>query len=199
VTFEQQRVRKLKTGVGKVAVIAWFTALTVMSAGLLSRHLLAMPTPKPTSQLGQSLHALEPVTAHRWLAVHVLSSECRCSQRIATHLLETQRPADWREVVLWVGDDAPPRELARRFDVRRVTRHELAGYGIEAAPLLVAVTPAGEVAYVGGYTDRKQGPVFHDLDVLTAAHSAVAVASLPVFGCATSDRLRSALSRLPTP
>ena len=192
-------LRKLGSGFGKLALVAWFTVLTVMSAGLLSRHLLAMPAPDRTSQLGRRLITLEGSAVRTWLAVHVLSSECRCSQRVADHLVETTRPEGWLEVVLWVGDIDPPAELAQRFDVRRISASDLAAYGIEAAPLLVAVTPDGEVAYAGGYTDRKQGPVFHDLDVMTAVREARAVPSLPLFGCATSERLRDVLSTLPTP
>jgi len=179
-------------------LIGWFAVLTLVSAGMLARHLLAMPTPEKTVELGHHLQTLQrPGSSPGWLAVHVLSSECRCSQRVVAHLLEGERPPGWTEIVLWVGDLQPDPELVRRFDVRRVQATDLARYGIEAAPLFVAVTPAGEVRYAGGYTDRKQGAVFHDLQVLAEARGSTAISSLPLFGCATSDRLRDALSNLP--
>jgi hypothetical protein len=99
--------------------------------------------------------------------------------------------------VLWVGEGDPPSNLVESFDVRRVSSTDLATYEIEGAPLLLAVSPHGEVRYAGGYTDRKQGATFHDLVVLAAAYDAD-VPALPLFGCAISDRLRQTLSRLPT-
>lgn len=192
--------RRRRRGVGKTTLVLWFVAMTVVSGGLLASHLLAMPVPSKTLRLGHRLQAfLDPRAPNRWLAVHVLSSECPCSLRVVAHLLETTRPQAWTEIILWVGDLDPPTELTRRFDLRRVTTVELASYEIEGAPLLLAVTPAGEVRYAGGYTDRKQGPVFHDLDVLAAALVGTEPSTLPLFGCATSDRLRRILSRLPTP
>ena len=180
--------------------MVWFVMLVFCSAGLLARHLLAMPTPLKTVRLGAHLMTLVPGHGPKtWLAVHVLSSECQCSQRVVTHLLDTPRPSGWTEVVLWVGDIEPSAELVRRFDVRRVAAADLASYEIEAAPLLVAVSPDGMVRYAGGYTDRKQGPVFHDVEVLAAARASIEVPGLPLFGCATSERLKGALAALPTP
>lgn len=102
-------------------------------------------------------------------------------------------------MVLWVGPLAPPSALEHRFDVRRVTSDDLSRYGIEAAPLLVVLSPGGQIRYAGGYTERKQGPNIDDLRILDDARRPGVLASLPVFGCAVSDRLRRQLARLPTP
>jgi hypothetical protein len=184
---------------GRAVLIAWFVVVTVGSAGLLARHLLALPAPAPTSELGARLLALRGGAPGTWVAVHVLNGDCRCSQRIADHLIATARPAGWSELVLWIGDTAPPSALEQHFDVRRIARTRLAALGIEAAPLLVAIAPNGDVPYAGGYTDRKQGPVEHDVEILSAVRASLPAASLPVFGCATSDRLRARLALLPTP
>lgn len=193
-------VGRLRGGIGGIALATWFGVMTLVCAGLLARHVLAMPTPTRTARLAQHLATLRhPGQPKQWLAVHVLDSECKCSQRVANHLVETTRPAGVTEVVLWVGPVAPPPSLGEHFEVRRVTGEELARYEIEAAPLLIAVSPENVVAYAGGYTDRKQGPVFHDLDVLASVMTSHAVTTLPLFGCATSARLRNALSTLPVP
>ena len=181
----------------RTAVAAWFVVLTTLCAGLLARHAIALPSPEPTAALGKRLSGF--VSGDRtFLAVHVLSSDCKCSLRIARHLTESQRPSGWREVVLWVGDEAPATELVARFETRRIRASELAELGIEAVPMLIAVDPNGDVRYVGGYTDRKQGPVFRDLDVLTMAR-VIALSPMPVYGCATSERLQRQLARLPVP
>ena len=117
----------LRRGAGRTTLVVWFVAMTLCCAGLLARHVLAMPAPTKTARLGHHLGALRsPTQPHAWLAVHVLGSECRCSLRVVAHLLEGPRPAGWSEVVLWVGDITPPTELTAHFDVRRVTAADLA-------------------------------------------------------------------------
>ncbi len=184
---------------GKQAtVVVWFVVMIVLGAGLLARHVVALPSPA-SAKLGPELGALRtPTEQGRWLAVHVLYDDCRCSIRIADHLVETTRPSDWSEIVLWVGA-APPAELDRRFDVRRVSADQLAHLGIEAAPSMVALDPSNHVVYSGGYTDRKQGPVIEERRILADARAARPIKTLPVFGCAVSRRLKTELSTLPTP
>lgn len=185
-----------------LALTTWFVVTLGLGAGLLARHAVALPAVATPDRIGASLGALRrPEDRGRFLAVHVLYAECRCSQRIVEHLLATLRPPGWSELVLWVGEEAPSPELARRgFTVQRLTRAELERHGVEAAPLLVALDPADHVRYQGGYTERKQGPVIADVRILEGARdAAAAAASLPVFGCAVSDRLVRELRKLPVP
>ena len=201
--------------IGAVALVLWFSLMVVLGAGLLARHAVAFAAPSTSPKLATSLEALRPAGAAKgWFAVHVLYAECRCSQRIEEHLVAGARPSDWTEVVLWVGNPAgnggtaaggaapsPPPDpaLTARFDVRRIAPADLAKLGIESAPMLVAVDPQGVIRYAGGYTERKQGPVIDDLRILAEARTSARLASLPLFGCAVSDRLRRELSLLPVP
>jgi len=174
--------------------------MLVLGAGLLAKHVVALPAPVNNEKLSTSLSAFRSSNAQgEWLAVHVLYSECRCSQRIVLHLISTLRPAGLEEVVLWVGKGAPDPALDRGYRVKRLSSVELARLGVEAAPLLVVLDPENHVRYAGGYTDRKQGPVIEDLRILAEARHASMLASLPVFGCAVSDRLKRALATLPAP
>ncbi len=199
---EQQAAPSRPTLLGsllpRVALAGWFGVMLAVGATLLAKHLVALPAPARSAHLAGGLVALRPVDARSpWLAVHVLYAGCRCSQRIVDHLLGDTRPAGWSEVVAWVGAAPPPAELARRFTVRILTRAQLATFGIEAAPLLVAIDPAGQVRYAGGYTTRKQGPVIEDgaiLDELRSSPAPRTPEALPVFGCAVSDRLKDHLS-----
>jgi hypothetical protein len=181
------------------ALGAWFALMVLLGAGLLAKHVVALPVPTASEHLARSLGALRGEHAEGFLAVHVLYAECRCSQRIVRHLTTTARPRGWHEVVLWVGEAEPEPELARRFDVRRLTAPALAELGVESAPLLVALDSSDRALYLGGYTERKQGPAIHDLEILASAERAVAPPSLPVFGCAVSERLKRALAALPAP
>jgi hypothetical protein len=192
------RLADIRRRLGSIAIATWFGVMVLVGAGLLAKHLVALPTPKH-QELERSLGALRTADERgRWLAVHVLSSDCLCSKRVAEHLVTTVRPAGFAEIVLWVGEAEPPPDVRLRFDVRRVDEATLAGYGIQAAPLLVAVDPAGRVRYAGGYTTRKQGPEIDDLRLLRAAQDAPSVDALPLFGCAVSERLKQDLSTLPS-
>jgi hypothetical protein len=173
--------------------------MLVVGAGLLARHVVALPAPNQDPRLSRSLRELRRAGTSGWLAVHVLYAECRCSQRIVAHLGSTQRPAGWQEVVLWVGETAPDPALVRGFDVRRSSPEQLAQLGVEAAPLLVVLAPSDVATYVGGYTDRKQGPDIRDLQIFRDAERSSPFSALPVFGCAVSERLKSALAALPAP
>lgn len=172
--------------------------MVVLGAGLLARHLVALPSPV-AARLAPAIESLRsPSERGRWLAVHVLYSECRCSKRVVDHIVATPRPPDWSEMVLWVGKVEPSAELTARFDVRRITPADLAAYGVEGAPSLVVVSPDGRVLYAGGYTERKQGPAIEDLRIMASAKKGGTPGALPVFGCAVSDRLKSELALLPT-
>lgn len=173
--------------------------MVLVGAGLLAKHVVALPAPSKDDRLAHSLGELRRAGSSRWLAVHVLYAECRCSQRLVAHLTSTARPRGWQEVVLWVGEAAPDPALERKFDVRRSSQEELARFGVESAPLLVALDPEGHASYVGGYTDRKQGPDIRDLRILADAEHRSTISALPIFGCAVSERLKRALAALPAP
>ncbi len=194
-----ERPTKKTSAWTRAALTAWFGGLLLVGAGLLAKHVVALPAPTKTDKLSQSLAQLRSNPQKPWLAVHVMYAECRCSQRIVQHLVSTARPSGWQEVVLWVGDEAPDPTLERAFVVRRVSQEELALMGVESAPLLVVLDPRNEARYVGGYTERKQGPGIRDLQIFADAQKTGVLASLPVWGCAVSERLKSALAALPAP
>jgi hypothetical protein len=136
------------------------------------------------------------------MVVHVLYAQCACSQRIADHVLGGGRPADVAERVLLIGRDAAleARFAAAGLPVSLVTEDEAATeFHVVAAPAFVVVAPDGGVRYVGGYTERKQGPDPRDLAILAAARAGRPFAPLPIFGCAVSARLRSSLNPLGLP
>jgi hypothetical protein len=183
----------------RAALGVWFCSMVLLGAGLLARHVVALPAPSKDDHLSQALQELRRPGAPAWVAVHVMYAECRCSQRIVAHLTSTPRPRGWQEVVLWVGEEAPEPSLSRAFDVRRSSPEDLARFGVESAPLLVVLDPEGRAAYVGGYTDRKQGPDIRDLRIMADAEQRRSASALPIFGCAVSERLKRALAALPTP
>ena len=183
--------------IARVATLAWFAGSLLVGAALLAKHVVALPAPSADERLGRSLAPLRAADDQgQWLAIHVLYAECRCSQRVVTHLASTTRPQGWHELVLWAGSTAPSASLSERYRVKSVAIPELARLGVVAAPLLVVLDPQDNVRYVGGYSERKQGPELDDLRILAAARQGSAVTAHPVFGCAMNEQLKQQLSLL---
>ncbi len=134
--------------------------------------------------------------------VHVLYTECRCSQRIVSHLTESVRPEGVREHVLLVGNDARMEKALseKSFAITHVTASELsARYHVGAAPLFLVVAPDGSIRYSGGYTSAKQGPEPKDLELFSEIQSRGIATALPIFGCAVSAELRALINPLRLP
>ncbi len=178
---------------GGVILAAWGAAMLLLGAIMMGRHELALPLPPPADPvLGASLAALKDDPAHR-LAVHVLYTNCRCSQMIAAHLLGSTRPVGVQETVLLIGKDEPlaDRFRSRGFGVMLVTEEELGTrFHVKSAPMLVLLGKGKDVRYVGGYTRTKQGADPQDLEIMERAQTDV-VEPLPVVGCAVSKELRA--------
>ncbi len=172
----------------------WAFVALVGVGTLAAGHLLTLPT--PTTFDPRLVQAMQPTDQDpRWSATHFLRGECGCSQRIATYLIARRPLPNVRErVVLVTGDDALHGRLAAAgFSVVEVTEEELLGtFGVEGVPLLAIATERGDVRYVGGYTARKQGPVPQDRTILRDLQAGKPVEALPMFGCATNEKLRQA-------
>lgn len=192
-------MRRIPRRVVAVAALAgWFVAMVLVAASLLARHLIPLPLP-PREAGPRLLEVRSAEAAGRWTTFHVLLGSCRCSRLVGEHLLTSARPSGLVEHVLLVGPD-PNLEAklgARGYRVRVIQPEELASrFGIEAAPLFVAMAPDGSTRYVGGYTARKQGADVRDLAILAAVQRAEAAPPLPLFGCASSKRLLAAIDPL---
>ncbi|HEX4445697.1 MAG TPA: hypothetical protein VH044_03145 [Polyangiaceae bacterium] len=188
---------------GKIGLGVWFVAMLALGVTLLARHLVALPAPPNDAQLANAMGSLRtPAEAGRWMAIHVLDAQCGCSRRIADHVMATVRPSDLAEHVLLVGHDAPlEARLARKgMPITEVTEAELVGrYHAQAVPMLLVVAPDGTLPYVGGYTDRKQGPAPRDLEIIEAARAGRDLPALPILGCAVGERLKDSLNPLGVP
>src|ERR1700733_5402973 len=197
------RARNARRWLGQMGLGIWFVAMLAIGATLLGRHLVALPRPVKDAALAQAMDTMRgPDDAGLWMAIHVLYAECQCSQRIAEHLLASRRPREIAERVLFIGHDP---DLEARFAaagllVVRTDENEAAvRYHVAAAPLFVFVAPDGALRYVGGYTERKQGPDPRDVEILAEARADREVAPMPVFGCAVSARLRADINPLGLP
>lgn len=174
-------------------LVLWFVAISAVLSSLAISHWLTLPRPdKHDQRLAAGLAAIADERPG-WLAVHALYTDCKCSRRVIDHLTATERPRGIREVVLLVGRDSA---LRTRLTERGMHTIELSPeqlferYGIESAPMFLLVDPARAVRYVGGYTNRKQGPEIMDLAIMQTFLGGGDAAELPLYGCAVSDRLQ---------
>jgi hypothetical protein len=188
---------------GRLILGGWLLVTSVGGATLLGRHLIPLPA---TAAAGPNMAALlalrGPDEADQLTAYHVLYAECRCSQRIAEHLVMRARPKGVVEHVLVVGrEDALTRKLeASGYRVHPVAPADLLPtYGVEAAPLFVVASRTGTLLYAGGYTARKQGFDVQDVTILRAALASRTTEPLPVYGCAVSERLAKSLNPVSLP
>ena len=187
---------------GRLLLAAWASALLLVGGTLMAGHWVTLPAPAVQDLALQAAvtASRRPDEVGRWLALHVLYAECRCSQRIAAELLaDHDRSPEVAERILLIGDSAPMVAAiqAAGLGLEILTPETLAErYTLTAAPLLVLADPDGQLWYTGGYTDRKQGPVRHDRQIIAAARAGAASPHLPLFGCAVSRSLPEALDPL---
>jgi hypothetical protein len=180
--------------IARAALAAWLVGTSALGGVLLIRHMIALPTPPLSDRaLRDALTAELPDAG--WRVAHVMYRACPCSRRTIDHLVAGPRPSGVRELVLVVDDKGEPgpedgRLAAAGFRVLVITPDELhRRYDLEAAPVMVVLSPAGELAYIGGYNRHKQSPAYQDVAIIADLQGRETVSTLPVFGCATSKRL----------
>lgn len=191
----------MRSRLGIAAFWLWVPAMVLPGVYLMAGHLLTLPRPDQLDpDVARAIEAARaPEERGAWMAVHVLSAECGCSQRVLEHLVARGPVSGMREKVLFIGE---PTALTRRaraagFTVDLLTGDELAArYRLEAAPLLVVADPRDEVRYLGGYAERAGSPVIEDTSVFARLRAGESVAPLPIFGCAVSRRLQKTLDPL---
>lgn len=199
-------IGRLARSVVPIALAAWAGLGLVGMSTLMAGHFYTLPEPEIADpQLVARLAGLRAgVAPGEWQAIHVLYSACLCSQRIFDHLFDSERPTDFHETILLVGNDSVGDDSAvtvrahdAGFELVTVTPQELvAEFHIEAAPLLLVMDPAGRIRYAGGYSERKQGYEALDREVMEGLKSGAAPSELPLFGCGVGKQLQAALDPL---
>ncbi len=188
-------------------LFVWMPLLILGLGSLMASHWAALPRPSlEEPHLAETLAVLgaqsdlpePPIHAY-----HVLDGACRCSQRIAKHLMDSKRPAGAAETVLLLGANESLQEDLERsgFDVCAMDREEAAAaLGFTSVPLLLVTgrlaNGAPTLRYSGGYTARQQALTIQDTVILTGLIHGSTPDSLPVFGCGTTATLQAALDPL---
>lgn len=188
---DTQHRRRARQG----ALWLWAAVAFVVTGSLASAHEYTLPHPERTDRVLRSALAAQRTADEVGLfgVTHVMYAACRCSQGIIDHLEARGARKDVAEHVVLVGhDDALAARIERAgFRLDQIEPKELKRkYGLAAAPMLIVADAKGDVAYVGGYTQHKQGLDIRDnalIDQLIAGKSAD---ELPLLGCAVSRALQ---------
>lgn len=180
-------------GLSWLSLGLWGLVMALMGAVLLGRHLPALPLPTAEDpRIAAAAAAARPAEARGWVAYHLLFTDCDCSRGVAEALIGSPHLLGLSEQVLLVGeDDALEATLvASGRPVYHLSAGDLVDrWGVEAAPAAVLIDENNVVRAVSGYTDRKQAAAVRWPELY---HRAVAgePPALPLYGCATSRRLR---------
>lgn len=193
--------RTLLGRAGRIVFVGWVFVAFAAATSLAAAHLYTLPRPATSdARLRRAIASHRPsADAGRWRVLHVLYAECRCSRRILGHLAERGPIDGVSETIVLVGGDAAitADAVGAGFALDTVTPSELASeYALEAAPALVVADPSDEVRYLGGYTERKQGPDIRDVSIVDALRREGSTDELPLFGCAVSESLQALLDPL---
>ncbi len=172
----------------------WLLVVVLGGGVLLGRHLPALPLPSTADpRPGAALGQLRAPGAAGWAVAHVLYADCACSGAVAEALLAHPPRAGVSEHVVLVGEDADM-AAALRASGRPVHPASPAAlvdhWGLEGAPAAVIIDQHDVLRVVSGYTDRKQAGAVRWPALLDEALSGASTQA-PLFGCATSARLRA--------
>lgn len=190
-------LRALYSKVTVPILVLWAAGLSTVVSALMVAHWVTLPVPEPTDAFfSEAVRHQTNRNTSGWKMLHILYSECPCSQKIFDYLLERRVPSNVSESVLLVEHHREFEERAaqRNLEVTVVTRRELKErFHVESAPLLVVADPSGSVRYAGGYTGRKQGIDYQDLDIVSELQQKGQRAPLPLYGCGVSRELQAYL------
>ncbi len=152
---------------------------------------------QPMRSPGQKVLQLAGLSSQkRWRAIHLLSGSCGCSQRVMLHLLERPLFNDVEEHLLVIDDDTPylpeSNSLLQRlqqygFTVRHIAANEIPDdVELRGVPLLLFVSPEGNIRYSGGYGSHYD----QDVSLFEQVRSGQSPRPLSLLGCAVGNRLK---------
>lgn len=182
-----------------IAVIGIWVMVAVVALGSIGMsHSAPMPAPADELRLARAASALAG-RGSKAAYVHVIDPACSCSAGLLRQLLATGARSDYREVIVFVGEDSALRRAAEGagFAFRELSRTALvAELGLEVAPVLIALDSTGALRYAGGYFDKPAAVESRQAWIHARLMAGEAVAPLPVYGCAASERLRERVDPL---
>jgi hypothetical protein len=183
-------------GLSVIVLLIWALAVSVPITYLMAGHSL----PLPVRPVAPAATAAAPGIGH-WQAVHILVADCPCSASVAKYLAGRKAQPGLDEQVWIVGGTADWEKsfLDSGFTILHRDADQVAAQtGVQGGPWLRLLSPAGVVAYSGGYAPQRPGRAadIRDLAVWRAVAGGQIVPPYPAFGCAASSWLRKTIDPL---
>lgn len=184
----------------------WIVALAYVMTALMARHTVLLASSEKLQQgsreLGAEVLNLKETSAQKaakpYIAIHLLDERCTCSKAVIEDVVAKPIP-DAVNVVLTTSEPKPAtrsRLEANGAIVRHLDPKEAkVQFGLETVPWFVVLDRKLNVLYSGGYSTTKirdRQDVLLD-NVMDEIRQNRRPASLPTYGCVTSDRLRALL------
>lgn len=183
-TAEKIRNKKILLGV----TLIWAIGLIIVMSSLLVEHTISF---KPL------IFSFKNEASHSDLSLtHVLGAGCKCSKTVAQYLHDRKPLKDVAETVVLIGNDKDLETLVSGYNLKKVTPESIDSELIVGVPYLFVKNASDIVLYAGGYSSSHitEKTNFLDLEILNSFRGKGRTpASLPVFGCATSQKYRSLL------
>jgi hypothetical protein len=176
----------------------WLILATLAASTLTAWHTISLPA-------AIKAHVTRGDAAAAWRLVHYLSPECACSRAVASYLVKRGPLGNAGEDVVLLASGNPATDAAfakplteNGFRVELRTQADAASRdGVEGVPTLEIVAPGNRIVFRGGYRERGAAPgAYLDVALLSALMASKPLRALPIYGCATSQRLSSALDPL---
>jgi hypothetical protein len=181
-------------------VTVWGLASAYVGAVLMARHEVSFQLSE--SVLGRVYNfgkdLLQEGNSKPYIAIHLLDERCTCSQTVIEDILDTSI-SDASLLVLMLSKITE--ETRARFESKGINVRELdpkearEQFGLETAPWFVVLDRELQVLYSGGYSQTKVR-ARSDLrvsEIMKTIRDQRKPASLPTFGCVTSNELRRLL------
>lgn len=144
----------------------------------------------------KNLSNLKLNTSSRWKLHHYIGGDCKCSEFIVDYLIKRKTQLDIDEEIVIFDDikNFKTRLIKAGFNAQSIKYAEYPKENRPVGfPILAITSPAGEVVYEGGYSDKMINPFteFKDLKIIhDLKNQERKIASLPAYGCYSSLKYR---------
>jgi thioredoxin-related protein len=169
-----------------VFFVVWFVTVSAPLSILMAQHNLSFKADARMESSG---------VQDKFLVTHILGSNCKCSNRIARYLVETQRPSEIAEKIVVVGGLLKNEMQLQQqgFTIEHISVTELKSrFNLVSAPVLLIKDKSGVLKYSGGYKNIDEVEA-RDIEILKRIENGNKVAALPVMGCALTDEAKAAI------
>ncbi len=184
----------------RVWIALWAVSVSILIMGVTARHMAPFRQPSGLEQAAKGLLDADAQgrSSEKVVAAHILDPRCSCSETVLS-VLQKKTDPKVKHFVLSLSALQPTTRAGLESAGVRVLEttpeKAKAEFQIESVPWLVVIGNGDQTLYSGGYSKtqiRTEGDLGLE-EILRTAKEGRALASLPSYSCATSQKLRKLL------